>query len=134
MPKKPLKLLHVTDPHLCARPESRMRGLNTYDTLLAVIEQVRTGKLRPDAVLATGDLVQDGTREGYDLALNQEVARRVRVPIVASGGAGNLDHIYEVLTEGEVSAALAASIFHFQQYSIPEVKDFLRERGVVVRQ
>ncbi|MEC7803264.1 MAG: 3',5'-cyclic-AMP phosphodiesterase [Pseudomonadota bacterium] len=66
MPKKPLKLLHVTDPHLCARPESRMRGLNTYDTLLAVIEQVRTGKLRPDAVLATGDLVQDGTREGYE--------------------------------------------------------------------
>ena len=84
--------------------------------------------------LVLNSIDADGTREGYDLALNQEVARRVRVPIVASGGAGNLDHIYEVLTEGEVSAALAASIFHFQQYSIPEVKDFLRERGVVVRQ
>ena len=84
--------------------------------------------------LVLNSIDADGTREGYDLALNQEVARRVRVPIVASGGAGNLDHIYEVLTEGEASAALAASIFHFQQYSIPEVKDFLRERGVVVRQ
>ena len=84
--------------------------------------------------LVLNSIDADGTREGYDLALNQEVARRVRVPIIASGGAGNLDHIYQVLTEGEVSAALAASIFHFQQYSIPEVKDFLRERGVVVRQ
>ena len=68
--------------------------------------------------LVLNSIDADGTREGYDLALNREVARRVRVPIVASGGAGNLDHIYEVLTEGEVSAALAASIFHFQQYSI----------------
>lgn len=84
--------------------------------------------------LVLNSIDADGTRDGYDLALNQQVARRVRVPIVASGGAGNLDHIYQVLTEGEASAALAASIFHFQQYSIPEVKDFLRERGVVVRQ
>jgi len=84
--------------------------------------------------LVLNSIDADGTREGYDLELNQEVARRVEVPIVASGGAGNLEHIYEVLTEGKASAALAASIFHFGHYSIPEVKDFLEERGVVVRQ
>ena len=84
--------------------------------------------------LVLNSIDADGTREGYDLELNQEVARRVEVPIVASGGAGNLDHIYEVLTEGKASAALAASIFHFEHYSIPEVKRFLEERGVVVRQ
>ncbi|MCY3791881.1 MAG: imidazole glycerol phosphate synthase subunit HisF [Gemmatimonadetes bacterium] len=84
--------------------------------------------------LVLNSIDADGTRAGYDLELNQTVARRVDVPIVASGGAGNLDHIHEVLTEGEASAALAASIFHFQHYSIPEVKSFLRERGVMVRQ
>ena len=84
--------------------------------------------------LVLNSIDADGTREGYDLELNQEVARRVEVPIVASGGAGNLEHIYEVLTEGKASAALAASIFHFGHYSIPEVKNFLEERGVVVRQ
>ena len=84
--------------------------------------------------LVLNSIDADGTRDGYDLDLNREVARRVDVPIVASGGAGNLDHIHEVLTAGEASAALAASIFHYQTYSIPEVKDFLREKGVVVRQ
>ena len=66
MPTKPFRLLHVTDHHLHAHSESRMRGLNTYDTLLAVIEHVRAGELKPDAVLATGDLVQDETRKGYE--------------------------------------------------------------------
>lgn len=83
--------------------------------------------------LVLNSIDADGTRTGYDLALNRAVARRVDVPIVASGGAGTLDHIHEVLTTGEASAALAASIFHFEQYSIPQVKCFLRERGVMVR-
>ena len=83
--------------------------------------------------LVLNSIDADGTREGYDLELNQEVARRVDVPIVASGGAGNLEHIHQVLTEGEASAALAASIFHYQQHTIGEVKDFLGQRGVVVR-
>ena len=76
----------------------------------------------------------DGTREGYDIELNRAVAERVDVPIVASGGCGNADHILQVLTEGQASAALAASIFHYGDYSIPEVKTFLKERGVVVRE
>jgi len=88
--------------------------------------------------LGAGELVlnsidADGTRTGYDLALNQAVAARVDVPIVASGGAGDLEHIYQVLTEGRASAALAASVFHYGVYTIPQVKSYLRSRGVVVR-
>ena len=83
--------------------------------------------------LVLNSIDADGTREGYDLALNRAVAERVQVPIVASGGCGTVEHIYDVLTEGQASAALAASIFHFQDYSIPEVKAYLRGRGVVVR-
>ena len=83
--------------------------------------------------LVLNSIDADGTRDGYDIELNRTVAERVNVPIVASGGAGNLDHIYEVLTEGQASAALAASIFHFSDFSIPEVKKFLIERGVTIR-
>ena len=83
--------------------------------------------------LVLNSIDADGTREGYDLALNRAVAERVTVPIVASGGCGTVEHIYDVLTEGQASAALAASVFHFQDYTIPEVKAYLRERGVIVR-
>ena len=84
--------------------------------------------------LVLNSIDADGTRDGYDLELNRAVAARVDVPIVASGGCGTCEHIYDVLTEGQASAALAASIFHFEVYSIPEVKQYLAGRGVVVRQ
>lgn len=83
--------------------------------------------------LVLNSIDADGTRDGYDLELNRTVAARVEVPIVASGGCGTLEHIYDVLTEGQASAALAASIFHFEDYSIPEVKRYLTDRGIVVR-
>ena len=83
--------------------------------------------------LVLNSIDADGTREGYDLELNRAVAARVDVPIVASGGAGTTEHIYQVLTEGQASAALAASIFHYEVYSIPEVKTYLSDRGVTVR-
>jgi imidazole glycerol-phosphate synthase subunit HisF len=76
---------------------------------------------------------RDGTKSGYDLALTRAIADRVNVPVIASGGVGKLEHIYEGLTEGGASAALAASIFHFREYSLAECKSFLRERGVAVR-
>ena len=76
---------------------------------------------------------RDGTKAGYDLALTRAIADRVGVPVIASGGVGNLEHIYEGLTQGGASAALAASIFHFREYSLSECKDFLRARGVAVR-
>jgi cyclase len=76
---------------------------------------------------------RDGTQQGYDLALNAAVSAAVSVPVIASGGAGTLEHFYEGLTRGGVDAALAASIFHFGQLRIRDVKDYLQARGVVVR-
>jgi cyclase len=75
----------------------------------------------------------DGTKAGFDLELTRAVAERVNIPVIASGGVGNLEHIADGLTLGKADAALAASIFHFGEYTIAETKDFLRERGVVVR-
>ena len=76
---------------------------------------------------------KDGTRDGYDLELTRTISSTVRIPVIASGGAGGLEHFYEALVEGGASAVLAASLFHFGQYKIAEVKDYLRGRGVVVR-
>ncbi|MFZ5632585.1 MAG: imidazole glycerol phosphate synthase subunit HisF [Bacillota bacterium] len=76
---------------------------------------------------------RDGTKDGYDLELTRSVSRAIRIPVIASGGVGTLDHILCGLTEGEADAALAASIFHFGQYSIGAVKEYLRDRGVAVR-
>src|SRR6185436_11959880 len=75
----------------------------------------------------------DGAREGYDIELTRAVADAVRIPVIASGGAGKLEHFYEALTAGGASAVLAASLFHFGEFKIAEVKNYLRERGVVVR-
>ncbi|HVF50218.1 MAG TPA: imidazole glycerol phosphate synthase subunit HisF [Pyrinomonadaceae bacterium] len=75
----------------------------------------------------------DGTRDGYDLELTRAVADAVRIPVIASGGAGTLEHFYEALSVGGASAVLAASLFHFGEQTIGDVKNYLRERGVVVR-
>ena len=76
---------------------------------------------------------RDGTKAGYDLDLTRAISEAVDIPVIASGGVGNLDHIYEGLTIGKASAALAASIFHYQQYSIAECKRYLDRRGIPVR-
>ena len=76
---------------------------------------------------------RDGTKDGYDLQLLKEVTSRVKIPVIASGGVGALEHIYQGLTEGGASAALAASIFHFGTFTIGQAKSYLRERGVLVR-
>lgn len=75
----------------------------------------------------------DGTKAGYDLELTRAVAEAVSIPVIASGGAGTLEHFYEALTEGKADAALAASLFHFKELEIKEVKTYLREKGVSVR-
>lgn len=75
----------------------------------------------------------DGTKDGYDLALTRSVSDAVHIPVIASGGVGNLEHIKEGLTTGGASAALAASIFHFREYTINECKEFLLENDVPVR-
>jgi len=76
---------------------------------------------------------RDGTKDGYDLDITRAVADAVQIPVIASGGAGTLEHFYQALTEGGASAALAASLFHFRELSIAQVKDYLNARGVPVR-
>lgn len=88
--------------------------------------------------LGAGELVlnsidADGTKDGYDVELTRTVADRVDVPIVASGGCGGPNHMLDVLKAGHASAALAASIFHYKQHSIPEVKRYLSDRGILMR-
>jgi cyclase len=76
---------------------------------------------------------RDGTKTGYDIELTRKLSDRVNIPVIASGGVGTLEHIYQGLTAGGASAALAASVFHFREYSITECKAYLETRGVTVR-
>ena len=75
----------------------------------------------------------DGTKEGYDLELTKIIAQNVSVPVIASGGAGTMEHFYEAFTQGMADAALAASLFHFKEMEIRDLKKFLKEKGVSVR-
>jgi cyclase len=76
---------------------------------------------------------RDGTEDGYDLELTRTVSERVNVPVIASGGAGKPEHFLEAFTDGKADAALAASVFHYNKYPVPVVKDYLRKEGVIVR-
>lgn len=75
----------------------------------------------------------DGTKDGYDIELTRAVSEAVNVPVIASGGAGEPEHFYRVLTEGKADAVLAASVFHYGKYTIRQIKDYLKSRGVEVR-
>lgn len=75
----------------------------------------------------------DGTKAGYDIELTRTIAQNVSIPVIASGGAGTKEHFYDALTDGAADAALAASLFHYKELEIREVKQYLRERGVSVR-
>jgi imidazole glycerol-phosphate synthase subunit HisF len=91
------------------------------------VKELGAGELLPTSMDC------DGVQTGYDIELTRAMSRATNLPIIASGGAGNLEHIYEVLTAGEADAALAASIFHRSQYSVGEVKKYLAKRGVPMR-
>ncbi len=75
----------------------------------------------------------DGTRDGYDLELTRAVSKSVKIPVIASGGAGKLEHFYDILTGGGADAALAASLFHYQELTVKQVKDYLSAKGVAIR-
>lgn len=92
----------------------------------------RVEKLGAGEILLTS-MDYDGTKEGYDLELTRRISESVNIPVIASGGAGDLEHLYEALTDGKADAVLAASIFHFRQYSVKDAKDYLRKKGVEVR-
>jgi len=93
---------------------------------------MRAQRLGAGEILLTS-MDRDGTRSGYDIELTRAVSSAVRIPVIASGGAGRLEHFYEALADGGASAVLAASLFHFGEFSIAEVKSYLKGRGVEVR-
>jgi len=91
------------------------------------VEELGAGEI----LLTSMDM--DGTKNGYDIELTRVFSENLSIPIIASGGAGKLEHLYEVLVEGKADAALAASIFHFREYSIKETKEYLKKKNVEVR-
>ena len=76
---------------------------------------------------------EDGQKKDYDIALTRAVSEKVNIPVIASGGAGALEHFYDAFTEGKADAVLAASLFHFGEIPIPELKKYLNEKGIPVR-
>ena len=103
------------------------------NTGLDAIEWIReAARLGAGEILLTS-MDGDGTKVGYDLALNRAASQAVSIPIIASGGAGKLEDFYEVFTEGGADAALAASLFHFGELEIKEVKEYLASRGISIR-
>ena len=108
------------------------RGGRTPTGIDAVKWAVRAVELGSGEILLTS-MDEDGQKRGYDLELTRAVSQATPVPVIASGGAGHLDHLYDALDAGQADAVLAASIFHFGEYSIGEAKDYLSQRGVPVR-
>ena len=76
---------------------------------------------------------KDGTKDGFDIEILSKISNNVNIPVIASGGAGNLDHLYQAIVKGNADAVLAASIFHFGEYTINQAKDYLKEKGILVR-
>jgi len=119
------------------QPSTKKWQVYTYGgrkpTGLDVVEWARrVEKLGAGEILLTS-MDKDGTCKGYDLELTKSVSEAVNIPVIASGGAGNLEHLYQALTEGKADAVLAASIFHYGKYSIKEAKQYLRQKGIAVR-
>ncbi|GAC1360080.1 MAG: imidazole glycerol phosphate synthase subunit HisF [Ktedonobacteraceae bacterium] len=102
-------------------------------TGLDVLEWVQRGVEMGAGEILLTSMDRDGTKQGYDLVLNAKVAAAVSVPVIASGGVGTLEHMYEGFASGNVDAVLAASIFHFGEFRVRDVKQYLQAKGVVVR-
>ncbi|MFH0839596.1 MAG: imidazole glycerol phosphate synthase subunit HisF [Candidatus Omnitrophota bacterium] len=103
------------------------------NTNIDAIEWAKKGTQAGAGEILLTSMDYDGTKNGYDISLTRAICEAVSVPVIASGGCGNLEHMYEVLTNGLADAALAASIFHFREYSIKQAKEYLSNRGVSIR-
>jgi imidazole glycerol-phosphate synthase subunit HisF len=119
-------------PHSALKWEVYTHGGRKPMGIDAVAWARKMGEYGAGEILLTS-MNQDGQKTGYDLELTRAVAEAVTIPVIASGGVGNLEHIYEGFTKGKADAALAASIFHFREYTIRQAKEYLKERGVPVR-
>jgi len=102
-------------------------------TALEAVEWAREVEARGAGEILLTSMDCDGTQEGYDVELTRTIAEAVSIPVIASGGAGKLEHFYQALTIGKADAALAASLFHYQQLTIAQVKEYLAAQGVPVR-
>ncbi len=144
----------VADPDLVARASARygsqcivvaidakqkeggwevfVHGGRTPTGIDAVEWASRVERLGAGEILLTS-MDRDGTKDGYDIPLTRAVSETVNIPVIASGGAGDLSHLFEALSEGKADAVLAASIFHFREYTISQAKEYLASRGVTVR-
>jgi cyclase len=105
----------------------------TKPTGLDAVEWAKEATERGAGEILLTSMDADGTKMGYDIDLTKMVVRSVKVPVIASGGCGTIDHIVDVLTRGEADAALAASIFHYGQHTVADVKNILASKGVAVR-
>jgi cyclase len=114
------------------RWEVYINGGRTPTGIDAVKWAKRMESLGAGEILLTS-MDYDGTKAGYDIELTKEISGSVKIPVIASGGAGNLEHLYDALTKGKADAVLAASIFHYREYSVGEAKRYLKEKGVEVR-
>lgn len=103
------------------------------NTGIDAIEWAQNMVSRGAGELLVTSMDADGTKAGYDLELTRTIAERVTVPVIASGGAGNCDHIYDALTEGRAEAALLASLLHYGELTVAQIKTFLSDRGTIVR-
>ncbi len=97
------------------------------------VEWAKEGVERGAGEILLTSMDRDGTKEGYDLELTRAIAEAVQVPVIASGGVGTLEHLYDGIVKGKAEAVLAASIFHFGEFTIPQVKEYLKGKGVEVR-
>ena len=102
-------------------------------TGIDVIDWVRGGTSLGAGEILLTSMDADGTKDGYDIPLTRAVSEAVNVPVIASGGAGKLEHFYDVLTVGKADAVLAASVFHYGQFTIRQVKEYLKSRGIEMR-
>ncbi len=122
--------------------DAKRRGDGTWEVYVnggrkpvgldAVEWAVKCEQLGAGEILLTS-MDEDGQKKGYDLALTRAVSERVGIPVIASGGAGALEHFYDAFTEGKADAVLAASLFHFGEIPIPQLKQYLNEKGISVR-
>jgi len=97
------------------------------------VEWAREAEKQGAGEILLTSMDRDGTKDGYDVALTRAISEAVGIPVVASGGCGSLEHFAEALTEGKADAALAASVFHFKEFTIRQVKEYLKEKGIPVR-
>lgn len=102
-------------------------------TGIDVIEWVKQCEKSGAGELLLTSMDRDGTKSGYDVELLKAVSSNVNIPVIASGGAGKMEHFYEAIVSGDASAILAASLFHFKEFTIPDVKKYLNEHGILVR-